>query len=362
MATNYFTLLTKIGQASIANAIALGQKVNLTEMAIGDGKGNPTVPKESQISLINEVYRAQVNQLMTDPDNPNYLIAEMIVPTNVGGWSVREVGLFDDAKNLIAIANFPETYKPKLEEGSGRDLVIRIILQVQSIDAITLKIDPTVILASQAWVKENFTRAILLPGGSTGQILAKKSDANGDIEWKDIDIPEQTNADWNATEGPAEILNKPDLLSQVYPVGSIYMSVTAIDPAILFGGVWEQIQDRFLLACGSSFSAGSSGGEASHVLSIEEMPGHSHSATAWTDSQGDHNHNMTLNRYCGDGSVTSYAGWGADRVQAAAATNYTSTEGAHAHNVEVSIGSTGGNIAHNNMPPYLAVYIWKRTA
>ena len=116
---------------------------------------------------------------MTDPDNPNYLIAEMIVPTNVGGWSVREVGLFDNAKNLIAIANFPETYKPKLEEGSGRDLVIRIILQVQSTDAVTLKIDPTVILASQAWVKENFTRAILLPGGTTGQILAKTAIRNG---------------------------------------------------------------------------------------------------------------------------------------------------------------------------------------
>lgn len=207
MAINYFTLLTKIGQASIANAIALGQKVNLTEMAIGDGNGNPTVPKESQTELVKEVYRAHVNQLMTDPDNPNYLIAEMIVPTNVGGWSVREVGLFDEAKNLIAIANFPETYKPKLEEGSGRDLVIRIILQVQSTDAVTLKIDPAVILASQAWVKENFTRAILLPGGTTGQILAKKSNANGDTEWKDIDIPEQANADWNATEGNAEILN-----------------------------------------------------------------------------------------------------------------------------------------------------------
>lgn len=213
MAINYFTLLTKIGQASIANAIALGQKVNLTEMAIGDGNGNPTVPKESQTSLVNEVYRAQVNQLMTDPDNPNYLIAEMIVPTNVGGWSVREVGLFNDEENLIAIANFPETYKPKLEEGSGRDLVIRIILQVQSTDAVTLKIDPTVILASQAWVKENFTRAILLPGGTTGQILAKKSNANGDTEWKDIDIPEQINADWNATEGNAEILNKPTTLA-----------------------------------------------------------------------------------------------------------------------------------------------------
>ena len=184
MASNYFTLLTKIGQASISNAVALNQKVNLTYVAIGDGNGSPTTPKESQTELVNEVYRAQVNQLTTDPDNPNYLIAEMIVPTNVGGWSVREVGLFDDSENLIAIANFPETYKPKLEEGSGRDLVIRIILQVSNTNAVVLKIDPTIILASQSWVIENFNKKTLFPGGKEQQVLMKLSDTNGDMGWE----------------------------------------------------------------------------------------------------------------------------------------------------------------------------------
>ena len=201
MANTYYTLLTQAGQASIANAIALGQQVTLTHMAVGDGNGAPTVPKETQTELVNEVYRAAINQLLTDPDNPNYLIAEMIVPTNVGGWSVREVGLFDESGDLLAIANFPETYKPKLEEGSGRDLIIRIILQVQSTDAITLKIDPTIVLASQAWVKENFTRAILLPGGTTGQFLAKKSDANGDTEWKDISVMTGATAETAGKQG-----------------------------------------------------------------------------------------------------------------------------------------------------------------
>lgn len=184
MASNYFTLLTKIGQASIANAVALNQKVNLTYVAIGDGNGSPTTPKESQTELVNEVYRAQVNQLTTDPDNPNYLIAEMIVPTNVGGWSVREVGLFDDSENLIAIANFPETYKPKLEEGSGRDLVIRVILQVSNTNAVVLKIDPTIILASQSWVIENFNKKTLFPGGKEQQVLMKLSGIDGDMDWK----------------------------------------------------------------------------------------------------------------------------------------------------------------------------------
>ena len=264
MANTYYTLLTQAGQASIANAIALGQQVTLTHMAVGDGNGSPTVPKETQTELVHEVYRAAINQLLTDPDNPNYLIAEMIVPTNVGGWFVREVGLFDEDDNLLAIANFPETYKPKLEEGSGRDLIIRIILQVQSTDAITLKIDPTIVLASQAWVKENFTRAILLPGGTTGQFLAKKSNADGDTEWKDLEIPEQVNADWNATEGAAQILNKPtlsavatsgqysdlagtpDIIATACPVGMIYIQYAGqAAPADLFGGTWDNISDTY---------------------------------------------------------------------------------------------------------------------
>ena len=184
MANTYYTLLTTIGQASIANAIALNQTVSLTHMAVGDGNGVPTVPKESQTELVNEVYRAQINQLTTDLDNPNYLIAEMIVPTNIGGWSVREVGLFDENENLIAIAKFPETYKPKLEEGSGRDLVIRIILQVSNTDVVTLKVDPTVILASQAWVIDNFSKSKLFPGGAKDQVLTKLSDTAGDMGWK----------------------------------------------------------------------------------------------------------------------------------------------------------------------------------
>ena len=144
--------------------------------------------------------------MLRDKDNPNYLIAEMIVPTNVGGWFVREVGIFNEDGDLVAIANFPETYKPKLEEGSGRDLVIRIILQVQSTDVVTLKIDPTIVLASQAWVMENFTRGTLLPGGKANQFLAKKSDANGDTEWREI--PEMTGATVS-THGCGGLVPKP---------------------------------------------------------------------------------------------------------------------------------------------------------
>ncbi|WP_262409873.1 phage tail protein, partial [Bifidobacterium adolescentis] len=75
----FFTILTSIGQAKIANAVALGQQIQLTEMALGDGNGNPTTPNQSQTNLVRQVYRAQLNQLSTDPANPNYVIAELVV-------------------------------------------------------------------------------------------------------------------------------------------------------------------------------------------------------------------------------------------------------------------------------------------
>lgn len=184
MAT-YYTLLTKIGQARIANAVALNQKVNLTYMAVGDGNGNPTTPNENQTALVREKYRATINQLTVDVDNPNYLVAELIVPTTVGGWSIYEVGVFDDQNQLIAVANFPATYKPELAEGSGRDLIVRIIIQVSNTSVVTLKIDPAITLASQAWVAANYVKKITVAGGTTGQVLVKKSNANEDFQWVD---------------------------------------------------------------------------------------------------------------------------------------------------------------------------------
>lgn len=184
MAT-YYTLLTKAGQASIANAVALNQKVNLTYMAVGDGNGNPTTPNENQTALVREKYRATINQLTVDPDNPNYLVAEMIVPTTVGGWSIYEVGVFNDQNQLIAVANFPATYKPELAEGSGRDLIVRIVIQVSNTSVVTLKIDPAITLASQAWVAANYVKKVTVAGGTTGQVLVKKSNANEDFQWVD---------------------------------------------------------------------------------------------------------------------------------------------------------------------------------
>ncbi|MBN3265425.1 phage tail protein, partial [Pectobacterium brasiliense] len=112
MSATYFALLTNIGAAKLANATALGSRLNITQMAVGDGGGVLPTPNPAQTALINEQRRAALNTLSVDPKNPSQIIAEQVIPENEGGWWVREVGLFDDDGNLIAVANCPETYKP----------------------------------------------------------------------------------------------------------------------------------------------------------------------------------------------------------------------------------------------------------
>lgn len=154
MTAKYFAILTSQGAARLAYATALGVKLNLTQMAVGDGNGVLPVPDPAQTRLINQKRIGALNLLSTDPANPGQIIAEQIIPENEGGFWIREIGLYDDAGILIAVANCPETYKPQLQEGSGRTQTIRMILAVTNTTAITLKIDPAVVLATRKYADD----------------------------------------------------------------------------------------------------------------------------------------------------------------------------------------------------------------
>ncbi|MGP0677380.1 phage tail protein [Citrobacter freundii] len=154
MTAKYFAILTNQGAARLANAAALGTKLNLTQMAVGDANGALPTPDPAQTKLINQKRIAPLNLLTVDPTNSSQIIAEQIIPENEGGFWIREIGLYDDDGILIAVANCPETYKPQLQEGSGRTQTIRMILIVSSTLAITLKIDPSVVLATRQYVDD----------------------------------------------------------------------------------------------------------------------------------------------------------------------------------------------------------------
>jgi len=154
MTAKYFAILTNQGAARLANAAALGTQLNLTQMAVGDANGALPTPDPAQTKLINQKRIAPLNLLAVDPANTSQIIAEQIIPENEGGFWIREIGLYDDDGILIAVANCPETYKPQLQEGSGRTQTIRMILIVSSTSAVTLKIDPSVVLATRQYVDD----------------------------------------------------------------------------------------------------------------------------------------------------------------------------------------------------------------
>lgn len=154
MSAKFYTLLTDIGAAKLASAAALGVPLKITQMAVGDGGGVLPTPSAQQTKLVGEKRRAALNMLYVDPQNSSQVIAEQVIPETEGGWWIREVGLFDETGALIAVGNCPESYKPQLAEGSGRTQTVRMVLITSSTDNITLKIDPSVVLATRKYVDD----------------------------------------------------------------------------------------------------------------------------------------------------------------------------------------------------------------
>ncbi|EOA0893865.1 phage tail protein [Escherichia coli] len=155
MSTKFKTVITTVGAAKLAAATAPGgRKVNITTMAVGDGGGKLPVPDAGQTGLIHEVWRHALNKISQDKRNSNYIIAELIIPPEVGGFWMRELGLYDDAGTLIAVANMAESYKPALAEGSGRSQTCRMVIIVSSVASVELTIDTTTVMATQDYVDD----------------------------------------------------------------------------------------------------------------------------------------------------------------------------------------------------------------
>ncbi|MFG4070410.1 tail fiber protein, partial [Escherichia coli] len=155
MSTKFKTVITTAGAAKLAAATAPGgRKVNITTMAVGDGGGKLPVPDAGQTGLIHEVWRHALNKISQDKRNSNYIIAELVIPPEVGGFWMRELGLYDDAGTLIAVANMAESYKPALAEGSGRSQTCRMVIIVSSMASVALTIDTTTVMATQDYVDD----------------------------------------------------------------------------------------------------------------------------------------------------------------------------------------------------------------
>jgi hypothetical protein len=421
--------VTTLGLAKIATAISTNTPISIATIKIGDGNGNPTDPSPADTDLVRVVYSATPNRVDIDPQDESRIIAEVIVPMTEGGWTIREIGLYDGDDDLIAISRFPEIYKPLPAEGATTDIACRMFFVVASTAAITLEIDTNVIVATRSWVNNQLS--LLIPGGTTDQILTKVSNADGDYEWRnpedvnvtvEVILEEQTLAsgqticdlatcttdnlavyvegirlhpdDWAATTvtrvtlatsysagskilfvqndpaGAAEYLKSANNLSDVnstaqartnlelltnqtyldalwqlmqqrsYPVGEIMTTRRTGNPSTWMGfGTWERygqgrVQVGFDEADGSFNALDKIGGAKSHTLSINEMPSHAHLI-------------MTGGRV-GDGVGQTF-GELIDGISNPPA-------------VFKPTLPVGDNLAHNNMQPYITVFMWRRTA
>ncbi|EPA1038527.1 tail fiber protein [Enterobacter bugandensis] len=155
MTVKYKTVITKAGAIKLAAAtVPNGKKVNFTAMAIGDGGGTLPEPDASQTKLVNEVWRHTLNKISLDNKHQNYVIAELLIPPETGGFWMREMGLYDDTGTLIAVGNMAESYKPELAEGSGRAQTVRMVIMVSDIESVELTIDTSTVMATQDYVDD----------------------------------------------------------------------------------------------------------------------------------------------------------------------------------------------------------------
>lgn len=158
--SQFFAILTAVGEAKQANADALGVPWTFAQMGVGDANGADPIPDRSQTRLINERRRAPLNTVKVDPGNASIIIAEQIIPPEIGGWWIREIGLYDAAGDLVAVANCAPSFKPLLSQGTGKTQVVRLNLIVTSTANVQLKIDPAVVLATRDYVDSSILSAL----------------------------------------------------------------------------------------------------------------------------------------------------------------------------------------------------------
>lgn len=179
--TQYGTLITNIGLAKIANAQVTHSMVGLEYIALGDGNGAHYVPTQNQTGLVNEVWRGPVAEVSIDPKNNNRIIIDAVIPVTVGGFTIREIGVFDDEGHLIAVGQYPEKYKPQLSEGVSEETIIHFVIETNNANVVKLNIDPTVIIASKDYVDKKFNNLDSRIGDTNKLETDYKSDTVGAI-------------------------------------------------------------------------------------------------------------------------------------------------------------------------------------
>jgi phage-related tail fiber protein len=247
--SQFYAILTNIGVAKQANADVLGIAWKITQMGVGDANGTDPQPNAGQKTLINEWRRAPLNQLKQDSTNPGVIIAEQVIPADVGGKWIREIGLYDSDGDLVAVANCAPSFKPLLTQGSGRTQVVRMNLIVSNTASVELKIDPSVVLATREFVlnelaKQDFKSSVFVcaPGSIVLSGL-QTVDGQSVTAGKRVLAPFQTAAKdrgiWIAAAGAWTRATDADTSDEVTP-GMLVL----VEQGTLYGdSAWQLVTD-----------------------------------------------------------------------------------------------------------------------
>lgn len=264
----YGTMCTDIGNAAIANSVLTGTKVNFAQIVVGDGNGTPYVPVSGQTALKHQVWSGAIAEVTQDPDQPNRMILHAILPSSVGGWVMREIGVLDDKGQLIAIGNTPEIPKEVVTSGAIMEMDLYIYITVVDARGVNVVIDPTVVIASKAdinklWdtvnklaqsvklgdnvyaatnavitlpaadsthdgymLKEQATQlAGVTTGGTAGQVLSWS--ANGTAQWQQTHFhftAQLPASGWSSTAPYTQTVNVTGMTADMVPLVGIVQS------------------------------------------------------------------------------------------------------------------------------------------
>lgn len=225
---SYYTIITDVGKAKIANASVTGNKVGFVKIQLGDGGGSEYTPTESQTALKNVVWEGNIGNTTTDETAPNCIILESLIPSSVGGFMIREIGYLDDENNLIAISKYKECYKPSIEQGAVVDMKVKTVLIVSNVNNIELKIDPTIIFATLKDIQDLETKI----GTVNTKIDTTKTELTSNIETTKTDLNtkvDNTKKEINDKIGDTTQLTTTDKTNIVSAINEVKTSVDSIE-------------------------------------------------------------------------------------------------------------------------------------
>lgn len=175
--STYHTIITNAGKQLFANAINSSNKVNISHLSLGDGNGNMSTPNATRTRLVNERTKVAVNDVKINASNANWLEVSAIIPSNNGGYTVREIGLYA-GNTLVAIGNFPATYKPSANEGGAREMSIKVVIALENASVVNVSLDNSLVYATQKWVEQNFVNHNEVVNNLTSTDTTKPLSAN----------------------------------------------------------------------------------------------------------------------------------------------------------------------------------------